>query len=89
MKIQKPTIGRIVEFTAFRGHETRERDAYAAVITKVYDRDSDSERAGCTDLVTFGPNSVYFQHGVPHDADGEAMTWRYPPRSTEEIETLK
>lgn len=79
VKIQKPTIGRVVEFTAFRGHEEKERDAYPATITKVHDD-------GVVDLVTFGRQSVYFQTGIKHSADGDAMTWRYPPRSDETIE---
>lgn len=79
MQIQKPTIGRVVEFTAFRGHEESERDAYAAIITKVYPD-------GVVDLVTFGPNSFYFQHRIAYDAEGEAMTWRYPPRCDDKID---
>ncbi len=83
MKIQKPSIGRVVHFTAFRGHEQKASDVYAAIVVGVGRFGSN---AGCVDLVTFGTNSTYFQHDVPHSAEGNANTWRYPPFVKDEIE---
>ena len=36
MRIQKPSLGRVVIFTAFRGHEKTEVDEYAGIIVKVH-----------------------------------------------------
>lgn len=80
MKIQKPSQGRVVLFTAFRGNEEKATDEYTALITRAHDT------PGFVDLVTFGSQSVYFQHKVAFDADGGAGTWRYPPHVKEEIE---
>jgi hypothetical protein len=77
--IQKPTIGRVVLFTAFRGHEQKATDEYAGIIVKVHE-------GGVVDLVTFGPFSVYHNNGVPHDAAGGAQGWRYPEITRETIE---
>lgn len=73
---QKPSLGRIVIFTAFRGHEQEKVDEYAAIVTKVHDADT-----GIIDLCTFGSNSVYFQHSVPKNNDGLANTWRWPTKT--------
>jgi hypothetical protein len=60
-----PSIGRIVHF-----HD--EGGPYAALITAVNDD-------GSVELVTFGRNSFYFQHGV-QAGSGEPGTWTWPPR---------
>lgn len=83
MKIQKPTRGRVVEYTAFRGHQEKDTDAYTALVTGV------TEDPLFVNLVTFGTHSVYFQTKVPYDADGKAGTWRYPPRCEDMIEVFK
>jgi hypothetical protein len=70
---QKPSPCRIVFFQ-------EEGGPYPAMITKV------NEDGSC-ELTTFGPNSIYFQHGVKQAEDlqdgGQATikgTWTWPPR---------
>ena len=79
LTIPKPTVGRIVLFTAFRGHEQTATDEYAGIIVKVH-------AGGVVDLVTFGPFSVYHNNGIPHDAAGGAQGWRYPDITRDTIE---
>lgn len=69
--IQVPSKGRIVEFTAHVGFDTTERTSYAGIVVGHHGN-------GGVDLVTFGPNSLYHNGPVPYDANGGAMTWRYP-----------
>lgn len=85
MKIQKPTIDRIVEFTAWRGVGERsgEVDRYAGIVVA---SPADGHDASTVDLVTFGPHSVYHNNAVPFDADGAAGTWRYPARTDDLID---
>lgn len=71
IRIQEPTLGRIVLFTSFRGHEEKELDEYAALITKVHHN-------GVVDLATFGSSSLYHKTSIPYDADGRSGSWRYP-----------
>ena len=86
MKIQRPTIGRIVIFTAWRGvGDAGKADECAGVIVKVHGSTLDAE-SGCVDLVTFDSSGIYHNNDVDHDVDGVAGTWRYPPRCTDEIE---
>ena len=66
-----PTKGRIVTFTAHVGFDTTERIEYAGLVVGHHGN-------GVVDLVTFGPNSVYHNGDIPYDANGRAMTWRYP-----------
>lgn len=80
MQIQKPTLGRVVIFAAFRGHGEGNVDEYAGIVVGL------TEKPGVVDLKTFGPASIYCNLGVPYDADGKAGTWRYPPKSDETIE---
>jgi len=73
----KPTIGRTVHFRG-ANRDGSAGDVYAAIITAVHEN-------GTVDLVTFGPNSVYFQHNVPQDdhpqsAEPLAGCWSWPPR---------
>lgn len=82
--IQKPTKGRVVLYTAFRGHvqDKEQVDEYAGIVTGV----PDPTRPEIINIVTFGDASTYFQTKVPFNADGLAGTWRYPPRSEEMVE---
>lgn len=66
-----PTKGRVVTFTAHVGFDTTERIEYAGIVVG-------HQGHGVVDLVTFGPNSVYHNEGIPYDANGHAKTWRYP-----------
>lgn len=70
-KVSAPSKGRVVEFTAHVGFDTAERVSYAGLVVGVHAN-------GVVDLVTFGPNSVYHNNGVPYDRNGGAMSWRYP-----------
>jgi hypothetical protein len=71
---QKPSVGRIVLFEEKGG-------PYAAIITRVNDgSETPASLPGTVELATFGPNSVYFQHGVPYNAEAHTGTWRWPPR---------
>jgi hypothetical protein len=82
MKIQKPTLGRVVIFTAWRGHDEKDRDEYAGIIVRVHDQLG----PGVVDIKTMGPHSLYDNARVPHDANGAGGTWRYPPHTKDEIE---
>lgn len=82
MKIQKPTLCRAVIFTASRGEgESSKIDEYAGEVVGV-----SRAAEGIVDIVTHGPNSTYHNNGIPHDADGKAGTWRYPPRCDDTID---
>lgn len=83
MKIQKPSLGRVVIFTAWRGEgeASGKVDEYAGLVVGVSHADG-----GVVDIKTFGPNSIYSNNGIPHDATGKAGTWRYPPFVKEEVE---
>lgn len=65
-----PSIGRVVHF-----HE--EGGPYAALITAV-------NPSGTVELVTFGKNSVYFQHNVQgwfvQEETPPRGTWTWPPK---------
>jgi len=80
--IQKPTLGRVVIFTAWRGEgeASGKRDEYTGLVVGVSQAD-----VGMVDLKTFGPTSIYSNQCVPYDANGVARTWRYPERSDETI----
>lgn len=68
--MQKPTIGRVVHY-----HD--EGGPYAAIITEV---GKDEWAREVVELVTFGRNSVYFQHAVIFGGEApEAGTWSWPP----------
>ena len=98
MKIPKPTIGRIVLFTAWRGEgeASGKVDEYAGVVVKVHKAEPSVQNGrggidagvldGTIDIVTLGSQSVYHNNNIVHDANGKAGTWRYPPHSKEEIE---
>lgn len=86
MKIQKPSLGRIVIFTAFRGHTETETDQYAGIIVKVHPDTPETPGGSFVDIVTLGSSSVYHNNRARFDADGLSGTWRYPPHVKEEIE---
>lgn len=83
VKIQKPTLGRVVIYTAWRGEgeASGKVDEYAGLVVGVAHADG-----AVVDIKTFGSNSIYSNNGIPYDGSGKAGTWRYPPRCTEEIE---
>ncbi len=78
----KPSIGRIVHFVPPRdckGESTLE--AYASMISKVNGFGLPGLPAEETvELVTFGPNSLYFQHQVPFAASPTPGCWSWPPK---------
>jgi hypothetical protein len=65
-----PTIGRTVHFTSLDG------ETYAGIITRVIG----GATGTVVDLVTFGPNSVYFNHNVPFSVGPDPGHWTWPPR---------
>ncbi len=89
MKIQKPSIGRIVEYTALDGVRC------PAIVSDVLVYDFSKIR-----IVAFLRESAVDVHAgviapeanvraitaVPFDIDGSNGTWRYPPRCNDEIE---
>ena len=78
---QKPSVGRIVHFTAADGPPRTGTTAYAAIVTAVHPKNPDGGGDETVDLATLGPRSLYFQLGVKYDADGANGTWRWPPRT--------
>lgn len=83
---QAPTIGRTVHYTPPQecvGPESLTK--YPAIITQV----NVEPAAGSTqdneiqtvELVTFGPNSVYFQHKVPFSNEPKSGHWNWPARN--------
>lgn len=76
IQIPKPSLGRVVIFTAWRGEgeASGKVDEYAGLVVGVKHADG-----GVVDIKTFGPNSIYCNQGIPFDANGSAGTWRYPP----------
>jgi hypothetical protein len=88
MQQQKPTVGRMVHFAppqACVGPESL--TLYPAIITQVnppvkgVPGDDGSDRPETVELVTFGPNSVYFQHKVQFAEILKPGTWSWPPRA--------
>lgn len=76
MKIQLPTMGRVVIYTSAKGI------AYPALVDY-------HEGFGKVQLVVSmvdGSGSTRLIANVPHDEDSAPNTWRYPPRSDETIE---
>jgi hypothetical protein len=70
----EPTVGRTVHFYPKQECITPESmEKYAAIITQV-------NKDQTVELVTFGPNSVYFQHGVSFAETPEHGKWSWPPR---------
>ena len=94
--IQKPSLGRVVIFTAWRGNgsESGKVDEYAGVVVKVHpivaaapnSVDPNENPGDMIDIVTLGSASVYHNNRVRYDGDGAAGTWRYPPHEKAQIE---
>jgi hypothetical protein len=79
--IQKPTLGRVVIFTAFRGQDGQSEvsDEYPGTVVKHHGE-------GVIDIVTQGSNSTYHVNNVPYDVKGDSGTWRYPERCDDMID---
>jgi hypothetical protein len=71
---QKPSIGRIVHYTAYGtpGGEFKSKPR-AAVITDV---ETDTKVHVCV----LNPTGIFF-NAVEYDPDGKPGTWRWPPRT--------
>ncbi len=86
MKIQKPTLGRIVEYKS-----SLLSQPVVAFVDHCYGTKStpDGRQKGVVNLHVLSISSEFVgvAWSVPPDASGEsAPSWRYPPRCTEEIE---
>lgn len=87
MEPTTPTIGRTVHYTPPQecvGPESLTK--YPAIITQVNTVPEQKEGEGTdeidtVELVTFGPNSVYFQHKVPYSTEPKSGHWNWPARS--------
>ena len=81
--IQKPTIGRVVIYTAWRGQgeASGKVDEYPGIVVLALHADY-----GIVDIKTFGPNSIYDNKNVPYSADGAPMTWRYPTQCKDTLD---
>ncbi len=78
ISIKKPQVGDPVLFSApLPGMPNPDiLDEYAGTVTRV-----SVNNDGVIDLVTFGANSMYFQHQIPHNVEGypgSQGSWRYP-----------
>ena len=82
MKIQRPTIGRIVIFTA-KSEIDGAATEHAGMITHVHSKPG---RISVSMFGEPGPYSSVYNADADHDANGADGTWRYPPRCTDEIE---
>lgn len=65
-----PTIGRTVHYQSYN---EKGECAYASIITAINDD-------GSVELATFGPNSLYFQHGKNYSETPKENHWNWPPR---------
>lgn len=70
----KPTVGRIVHFTALEGNP----GPYAGIIVRVYLVDDDWETV---DLVTFGSGSIHHENDVDFSETRKPGCWSWPPRA--------
>lgn len=93
MKIHKPSIGRNVEYTSTSG-----KKHLAFVVGLVSPNPSEvnllvaldgPNDAVFEDVGAVEPHALVWRGTVPHDDAGSNGTWRYPPRVTEEIETVR
>lgn len=83
MSDQKPTVGRMVHFAPPQECVgPASLTLYPAIITQV-NESKVSEGAPphqTVELATFGPNSLYFQHGVEFSAEPKPGHWFWPKR---------
>ncbi len=74
MNEQKASVGRTVHFAPPQECVgPASLTLYPAIITQVNPNET-------VELVTFGPNSVYFQHGIGFALEGKPGCWSWPPR---------
>lgn len=66
----QPSVGRIVHYQSYN---EKGACAYAAIITQV-------NEDGTVELATFGPNSLYYQHGVSFSETPKESHWSWPPK---------
>jgi hypothetical protein len=81
----KATIGRTVHFVPPQDCVgPKSLTLYPAIITQVNPGAPVAGDYGGADesveLVTFGPNSVYFQHGVPFSEELKSGHWSWPAK---------
>lgn len=81
---QKPSVGRIVHFVPPQECTAPATLAfYPAIITQVNEKPPVGIRMEpivTCELATFGPNSLYFQHGIPFSEEPKPGHWNWPPR---------
>lgn len=82
----KPTIGRIVHFAPPQDCKGKTTPYfYAAIITRAQQSegttDEANERNYSIDLATFGPNSLYSQHGIPFSEELRAGHWSWAAKA--------
>lgn len=74
MQIDKPTQGRVVQYTDGEGR------SFAGVVDAFFD-------TGASIHVNYFDSGVLrFATSVSHSADGAKSTWRYPPRESAKID---
>ena len=77
-EIQRSILGHNVLFVPPQACKTDvSLEAYAAMITKINGASPDHGGVETCDLVTFGPNSVYFQHKVPFSGNLKPGHWSF------------
>lgn len=88
MNEQKPTVGRIVHFAPPQECVgPASLTLYPAIITQVnrgskgVPGDESADVAETVELATFGPNSLYFQHGVQFSSEPKPGCWFWPARN--------
>lgn len=52
-------------------------ERYAALITQIHPEVEAEEKLETVDLVTFGPQSMYFQKGVPFSMEPKPGHWSF------------
>ena len=86
MNEQKPTVGRTVHFAPPQECVgPASLTLYPAIITQVnhvpsLPEGTHTDQVETVELVTFGPNSVYFQHKVSFSSEPKPGCWFWPAR---------